>query len=79
MRNFKITAIAFLVFGTAPVMATEIICDGHEDNLNTYLEMTRILLMNVRASEPASITLMNSSVTTAMPVDLERRCVLQRT
>jgi predicted ester cyclase len=53
MRNFKITAIAFLVFGTAPVMATEIICDGHEDNLNTYLEMTRILF-NERQSERAS-------------------------
>ncbi len=37
---------------TGPALATEIVCDGHEENLQTYLDMTRILF-NQRDHERA--------------------------
>ncbi|NKB44267.1 MAG: hypothetical protein GKS03_08320 [Alphaproteobacteria bacterium] len=53
MRALKTSVIAFALLASGPVVATEIVCDGHENNLNTYLEMTRILF-NERQSERAA-------------------------
>ncbi|MBT4740480.1 MAG: hypothetical protein HOO09_08865, partial [Rhodospirillaceae bacterium] len=52
MRALKVSAIAVALLSSGPALATETVCDGHEDNLNTYLEMTRILF-NERQSERA--------------------------
>ncbi|MEQ8510062.1 MAG: ester cyclase [Rhodospirillaceae bacterium] len=53
MRVLTATALTLALSVTAPAAALEIICDGHEDNLNTYLEMTDILF-NQRQGERAS-------------------------
>ncbi len=43
MRLFiSAAAVSALLISTSGA-ATEILCDGHEENLNTYLDMTRIL------------------------------------
>ncbi len=47
------TALTLVLGATAPATALETICEGHEDNLNTYLEMTEILF-NERKGERAS-------------------------
>ncbi len=51
MRAFAAVLTSAMCFAW-PVLATEIVCDGHEDNLNTYLDMTRILF-NERDHERA--------------------------
>ena len=53
MRVLKVSAITAALLSSGPVFATEIVCDGHEDNPNTYLEMTRILF-NERQHERAA-------------------------
>lgn len=53
MRSLTVSALALAVTFSASVSATEIVCDGHEDNLKTYLEMTDILF-NQRQHERAA-------------------------
>lgn len=53
MRLFQASIVAAALFSATPLAATEMVCDGNEDNLNTYLEMTRILF-NERQSERAA-------------------------
>lgn len=53
MRLFQASIVAATLLSVTPLAATEMVCDGHEDNLNTYLEMTRILF-NERQSERAA-------------------------
>ena len=43
MRSTVLAAALAASMISTPVIATEILCDGNEENLNTYLDMTRIL------------------------------------
>lgn len=53
MRSLTVSAFALATVLSTSVSATEFVCDGHEDNLKTYLEMTDILF-NQRQHERAS-------------------------
>lgn len=52
IRSLSVPALALTAMLATSVSATEIVCDGHEDNLQTYLEMTDILF-NQRQHERA--------------------------
>ena len=43
MRTLLKSAALATALMSIPAAATEILCDGHEENLQTYLDMTRIL------------------------------------
>lgn len=53
MRLVQASIVVAALFSATPFAATEMVCDGNEDNLNTYIEMTRILF-NERRSERAA-------------------------
>ena len=53
MRLVRASMLVVTVLSGRPVAATGIVCGGNEDNLSTYLEMTRILF-NERQSERAA-------------------------
>jgi len=52
MRLFLITSIIASLL-SVPSWAQEIVCDGHEENLQTYLEMTDILFNKRETSRAA--------------------------